>query len=116
MYVKGRTDNPVLSSAGLKCNIKDFSVDISLGLDNIGITGSYTNNNLTNSFGLKVDVAQFKVGFEFSSIVSDGQNLSVSDYTNVSISGYVIIVALVVLATGQAPDPSFTTSPVPAFG
>ncbi len=116
VYVKGRTDNPVLSSAGLKCNIKDFSVDISLGLDNIGITGSYTNNNLTNSFGLKVDVTQFKVGFEFSSIVSDGQNLSVSDYTNVSISGYVIIVALVVLATGQAPDPSFTTSPVPAFG
>ena len=116
VYVKGRTDNPVLSSAGLKCNIKDFSVDISLGLDNIGITGSYTNDNLTNSFGLKVDVTQFKVGFEFSSIVSDGQNLSVSDYTNVSISGYVIIVALVVLATGQAPDPSFTTSPVPAFG
>ena len=84
--------------------------------DILVITGSYTNDNLTNSFGLKVDVTQFKVGFEFSSIVSDGQNLSVSDYTNVSISGYVIIVALVVLATGQAPDPSFTTSPVPAFG
>ncbi len=116
VYAKGRTDNPVLSSAGLKCNIKDFSLDISLGLDNLGITGSYTNDNLTNSFGLKVDVTQFKVGFEFSTIVSNGQNSSVSNYTNVSVSGVIIVAVLVGIAFGQY-DPSVFSSgsPVPAF-
>ncbi len=116
VYAKGRTDNPVLSSAGLKCNIKDFSLDISLGLDNLGITGSYTNDNLTNSFGLKVDVTQFKVGFEFSTIVSNGQNSSVSNYTNVSVSGVIIVAVLVGIVSGQY-DPSVFSSgsPVPAF-
>ena len=101
VYAKGRSDNWLLSSAGLKINISDFTLDISLGLDNIGISGSIRKENATNSFGLSADLSQLKVGFEGSTTVKWDENTDVTTYTNVSITGCGIAAIYLLSTTGQ---------------
>ena len=45
-----------------------------MGLDNIGISGSLSNGNTTNSFGLKANLSELKVGFEGSTAVKWDNN------------------------------------------
>ena len=46
VYAKGNAEHPIKSSsAGIKINIAKFTLDISMGLDNIGISGSLSNGN-----------------------------------------------------------------------
>ena len=101
VYAKGDATNPVKSSSvGAKVNISNFTLDISLGLDNIGIYGSLANGNTTNGFGLRVNLSELKVGFEgFSSIKWD--NITETSYSNVSISGWFILASCMFLTTGQ---------------
>ncbi|MFR8011646.1 MAG: RHS repeat-associated core domain-containing protein [Clostridia bacterium] len=95
------------SSAGIKINISNFILDISLGLDNIGISGSLVNENTTNSFGLKVNLSELKVGFEGSSAVK-WDNTTETTYTNASINGWTIAAAYVLVTTGQQmPSPAY---------
>lgn len=106
VYAQGRSDNPALSSVGVKFNLVDLSLNISLGLDNIGITGSIKNGDTTNSFAVTADISQFKIGAEASSTIQWDENYSASSYTNASITLTGIIAAYCFATTGQV---------VPAF-
>lgn len=100
--------NPIKSSScGLKFNISNFTLNISLGLDNIGISGSLMNNNTTNSFGLKINLSELKIGFESSSVVQ-WDSITETTYTNVSANGWLLVVAYMFATTGQLmPSPSY---------
>lgn len=91
VYAQGRSDNWLNSSAGIKVNIKSFSLNISLGLDDIGISGNKTKDDITTSFGIKADLSHFKVGFEQSSTVKWDDYQSTTDFSNVSINGWFIL-------------------------
>ena len=91
----------------IKINIAKFTLDISMGLDNIGISGSLSNGNTTNSFGLKANLSELKVGFEGSTAVKWDNNTETT-YTNVSVSGWAIAAAYVFITTGQSmPSPLY---------
>ena len=104
VYAQGRSDNLLLSSVGLKINIVNFSLNISLGFDNIGITGSIKDGDTTNSLAFMADVSQLKIGAEVGSTVQWDENNSTCSYSNVSITMIGIIAAYYFATTG---DPSF---------
>ena len=108
VYANGNAEHPIKSSsAGIKINIAKFTLDISMGLDNIGISGSLSNGNTTNSFGLKANLSELKVGFEGSTAVKWDNNTETT-YTNVSVSGWAIAAAYVFITTGQSmPSPLY---------
>ena len=108
VYAKHDVTHPIKSSsAGIKINISSGTLDISLGLDNLGISGSLTKGNKTNSIGLKANLSELKVGLEFSSAVK-WDNTTETTYTNISVSGWAIAAILVCGCTGQPmPSPSY---------
>ena len=106
VYAQGRSDNYALSSAGLRINISSFTLNVSLGLDNIGISGSFRNGDQIDSYSIKADVSQFKVGLEGSTTVEWDDNTSNTTYTNISVSGWAILAAYGLVKTGQ-----WTSSP-----
>ncbi|MBS4933219.1 MAG: RHS repeat-associated core domain-containing protein [Clostridiales bacterium] len=101
VYAQGRSDNWFLSSAGLKVNIESFTLNASLGLDNIGISGSVKDGDTTNSFSIKADLSQLKVGFEGSTTVKWDENTNITSYTNASVSGWAIVAVYILIQTGQ---------------
>ena len=118
-YGKYSIDNPIeSSSAGIKINIDKFTLDISVGFDNIGISTSLSNGNTTGSFGLKANLSEQKVGFEESTAIKWG-NTTETTYTNVSASWWAIVAAYISVTTGQPmsrPAPRPTPSPSYAYG
>lgn len=68
-------------------------LDFSVGLDNIGITGTIISGDYQSSFGIKLDLLHFKVGFEAAEteVLWDGdvQNVQ-TEYVNVSLNGWFI--------------------------
>jgi len=101
VYANKDAQHPIKSSSvGININIGDFTLDLSVGLDDIGISGSLTNGNTTESFGLKLNLSEFKVGFEGSTAIQ-WDNTTETAYTNVSVSGWAIIVAYFLVTTGQ---------------
>ena len=101
VYAQKRSDNFALSSAGLKINISSFTLDISLGLDNFGISGSIKNEDTINAFGIKADISQLKIGFEHSYTVKWDESTDITSYANASISGWGIAAAYIWTKTGQ---------------
>ena len=106
VYAQGRSDNWLLSSAGLKVNIESFTLNVILGLDNIGISGSVKDGDTTNSFSIKADLSQLKVGFEGSTTVKWDENTNITSYTNANVSGWAIAAVYILIQTGQwVPSP-----------
>ena len=111
VYAKRDLEQPVKSSsAGIKINIAKFTLNVSLGLDDIGISGSVLDGNTSSSFGLKANISELKVGFESSSSISWDNNTE-TQYTNASINGWYIMAALAFVETGE-----FMQSPSYAYG
>ncbi len=101
VYANQDVQHPVLSStAGVNINIADFTLNISVGLDNIGVSGSLSNANTTNSFGVKVNLSEFKLGLEGSTAIQ-WDNTTETTYTNASVSGWAIIALYYFLNTGE---------------
>lgn len=101
VYSKARTDNILLSSAGLKINISSFTLDLSLGLDNIGLSGSIRKGNTTSAFGLTADLSQLKIGFEDSVTIKWDENTDITEYYNASFTGSGIASAIYFAVTRQ---------------
>ena len=101
VYANKDAQHPIKSSsAGININIVNFTLDLSVGLDDIGISGSLTNGNTTNSFGIKLNLSELKIGFEGSTAIQ-WDNTTETAYTNASISGWAIAVAYIFATTGQ---------------
>lgn len=106
VYAIGRTDNTLLSSAGLNLNFGNFSLNLSLGLDNLGLSGGLANQNTTSSFALKADLSKFRVGLEMASTTKWDEVQSVTEYANLSIDGFGLLLLGYAIATGgQQPIP-----------
>ena len=84
----------------MKINILQATLDYSLGLDNEGLSLSYKDGEITNSFAIKTDRSQLKMGFETSetrkNTNSIGETVNNTTYTNVSIDAWVVVVAIAV--------------------
>ncbi|MDE6020431.1 MAG: RHS repeat-associated core domain-containing protein [Ruminococcus sp.] len=108
VYAKRDAEHPIKSSsAGIKLNTAKFTLDISVGLDNIGISGALANGNTTNSFGLKTNLSELKVGFESSSAIK-WDNTTETTYTNASVSMWALAAVYILVTTGQPmPSPSY---------
>lgn len=107
VYANRNAEHPIKSSsAGIVINISNFTLNISLGLDDLGISGSLTNGNTTNSIGLKANLSELKLGIEGSSAIQ-WDNITDTAYTNVSASGWAIAAAYMLVTTGQLPSPSY---------
>ena len=101
VYANKDAQHPIKSSsAGININIVNFTLDLSVGLDDIGLSGSLTNGNTTNSFGVKLNLSELKIGFEGSTAIQ-WDNTTETAYTNASISGWAIAAAYILVTTGQ---------------
>lgn len=108
VYAKKDAEHPIKSSsAGLKVNIANFSLKLNLSLDNIGLSGSITEDDTTGSFGLRVNLSELKVGFEGASEIK-WDNTTETTYANASISAWSVVAAYLMATTGQpALSPSY---------
>lgn len=108
VYAKCSAEHPIKSSSvGIKVNISSFTLDIALGLDNIGISGSVTKDNITDSFCVRANLSELKVGVEYSSSVK-WDDTTETIYTNINISGWAVAAAYMLISTGQQmPSPSY---------
>ena len=101
VYANKDAQHPIKSSsAGININIANFTLDLSVGLDDIGLSGALTNGNTTNSFGVKLNLSELKIGFEGSTAIQ-WDNTTETAYTNASISGWAIAAAYILVTTGQ---------------
>lgn len=81
-------------------------MDGSIGLDNVGVSGSWTNGNQTDSFGIRTNLSNFKIGFEYSTAIQ-WDNVIQINYTNISVSGWWILAAYALVTSGQSvPQPA----------
>ena len=94
VYANRELSHPKLSSnVGIKIKIDKVALNIKLALDDISVSGSLTEGNITNSYGVKVNLSQLKAGFESSSSVQWDSISTTTDYENVSVSGWIIVAA-----------------------
>ena len=111
VYANKDVRHPIKSSsAGININIVDFTLNFSVGFDDIGISGSLANGKTVNDFGLKLNISELKIGFEGSTAIH-WDNTTETVYTNVSVSGWAILAAYLFVTTGQyAQSPSYSYS------
>ena len=111
VYANKDAEHPIKSSsAGIVINIDGFALDISVGLDDIGVSGSLIKSNTTKSFAVKLNLAELKVGLEGSKS-TQRDNTTETVYSNASVSGWAIAVAYLFLTTGQyVQSPSYLPS------
>ncbi len=96
------------SSGGINLNIGNFTLNMSIGLDDLGISGSLVNGNTSSCFGIKANLSELKVGFEYSSAV-EWDNTTETTYTNISFNGWFLAAAAIFGTTGQSiPTPSYS--------
>ena len=87
VYANRSIDNPVKSSSvGLKINIFDFTLNISLGLDNTSISFSAKNGDSTSKCGVRVNFSKLKVGIDSSTTVKWDNDVAETVYGNASVS------------------------------
>ena len=100
-YRNTDADDKIFSSTvGVKLNIAKFTLDISLGLKDVGIYGSWNNDNSSHGFGAKLDVTELKIGFEEYVEFSYDDCIERS-YSNSSINGWTVACGYVLITTGQ---------------
>ncbi len=101
VYAEHVTNNEITSSIGINFNIADFTLNINLGVTDIGIYGSIKKGNTSSGFGLKTDFSKLRIGFEgFTTIQSD--NTTETTFTNVSINGWALLLFYELVTNGSA--------------
>ena len=101
VYANYDAKNPVASSsAGLNVTVNSFNLNVNLALDDVGIYLGVINGNTKNSIGLKIDLSSFKIGIEKATETRSEKRITTHS-TNVSISGWVLLMGLVYVSTGQ---------------
>ena len=101
VFAQGRSDNYLLSSAGVNMIISNFSIKGSLGLDNIGVRAAIKKGDTTSSISLVVDVSKLRVGLEGANTYAIDEHNFETSYWNLSVTGIGIIAFLVFSSTGQ---------------
>ncbi len=101
VYANADLQHPIKSSsAGIKLNFGCVALNISLGLDNVGIYGSILCRDTTKSFGVRINVAELRVEFEGANSVQNNNTIDTC-YSNVSISGWAIVMVYCLVTSGE---------------
>ena len=113
VYAEARADDFTCSSAGLCINISNMAVDVSLGLDNTGVTFGYDRGNGSSwSSGWSLNLKALEFGMEHKETVSKNDSESASTYVNISFTGYGLLYLYAILNG----DFQFASSPDYAWG
>lgn len=84
-YVTHDMLNPTKSStAGLSVSIGGHEVKAHSGWDNLGMTGSYTNGNVTHTSSLKINLAELSIVYE-ASVTETIDGTATTDYANIKV-------------------------------
>ena len=102
VYANEDLDSLIYSSSiGARINIKDFSIDIGMALDDIGISASMREGNVENSIRLKLDSEKLQLGIESSVTTTNSYGIATTQFTNVSINGWAAVYVYIYITTGQ---------------
>ena len=97
VYANAEQSNLVLSSsAGVKINIGNFSLQSSLGLSDIGMSCSITDGDTKNSFGISADISKFRVVGTYSTSKNE-----ITNYVRGGASGWFIVMVIYAIETGD---------------
>ena len=100
VYANKSADKPFISSsAGLNINIDNFTLNTNLAVDDIGVSGAITKDNVKKSVELKLNLANFKVGLETATTTIE-DDVAIVSYTNVSIDGWLFAYAYILSQVG----------------
>ena len=111
-YASRNIDHPIRSSSvGVIHNYSDdFATKLTVGLDDISLSCSGTSGNTTNSFAIKLNVSELKLGLEYATAIPwDDSTKTV--YTNVSINVFTILAAFAYATAGDTavlPQPAYS--------
>ena len=108
LYAEGRSDNWLLSNAGIKMGNETVNVKVNLALDDISIpvTTKFGKTNTSSTSGLRIDLTKLQIGFEQSTTTSKN-GFNITNYTYYSISGNSLLLLAQLLGGG---DMSFVGS------
>ena len=101
IYFNQRSDNQLLSSAGIKASVGNLSANFSVGLDNIGVTASNTNDDVTSYFSAKVDLTKLTIGIEWGITGPEIGGVTETSYYNVGVTPQNVL-AILAAAFGGA--------------
>ena len=101
VYAKGRADSAALSTAGIKINILQTTINISLGLNNIGVSVQRSDGDTQTSYAIKADILRLEVGVEAAYTKKWSDMTSSTDYNFYGITFAGIATAVAAIA---APD------------
>ena len=101
VYGKLRVDKMGLSSGGVKINIKKLSFNMSLGLDDMGLSVSHTDEDVTNTYGVKINASELKIGFDVETATKIDDFSTKVAYTNASITFMGLLALYCYATTGQ---------------
>ena len=94
-YFNQRLDNLLKSSGGIKIGGPDINISVNIGFENLGITGSIRDGNVTSYYSIVANISKLSVGYEFGTTVQMVDGITMTEYTNVSISGPQALAAVV---------------------
>ncbi len=103
--------NPIISSSvGASLRIGSGSLNLGAGLGNIGVSAALLWNNTNYSLGIRLNLAECKIGIEFSSSVQYNNSID-SSFVNLSINGFAVVMAFLLVMYGYSASPE----PVPQY-
>ena len=105
VYAQGRSDNYAMSSVGAKMNIGRLTLGQSLGIDNLGVSSSFTSGDQTVSYAIKIDLSQAKIVYETSTTINNSGG-STTEYTNVGFTALGFVAIYMLLTTGSSTQPA----------
>ena len=91
------------SKVGIKINIADVSANLSFGADDLGISFSLKNKDITSNIGLKTNLSELQTGIEWSTTVGWDENNLETTYTRISVNGLFLLAICMMLQTGGQP-------------
>ena len=112
VYAVSRIDSKLFSSAGIKMNIAKGAMSINLGLNDISINGIYTNGNRSSTCSIKLDLYNYKIGFETKESVVNGR---ITEYTYSNISFDILSLAMAVICIGTSGNVPNSQGMIPAY-
>ena len=104
VYCVGRADNPLRSSIGIKRNYPNGCAKLNIGLDDISFTGSYIVDDITYDFSIIVVPCKLKAGLQCATTTRESENLTTTNYANVSLTLNGILMVLAALRGQQIPQ------------
>lgn len=100
VYTDINIDRGLDSSGGYKINVGKFTLDIGASSSDYYITGSWTDNDIENSYGIRVDRLRGQVGFEGAVTTYTGPAAS-KESIFVSANGLCLVYVVVYAIAGQ---------------